>query len=66
MLAAHRQYAKNLVQMRAMLEKARAQAPKKVRGYTVEQLEKDVARFERFVAMTDDEMRAHFASFAAR
>jgi hypothetical protein len=58
MLAAHRQYAKNLVQMRAMLEKARAQAPKKVRGYTV--------RFERFVAMTDDEMRAHFASFAAR
>jgi hypothetical protein len=40
------QYARNAESLRAMLEKARAVAPQKYRGYTVAGLEEAVARFE--------------------
>jgi hypothetical protein len=56
------QYAKNLEQMRGMLEKARKVAPKKVGGYTVAQLEGHVARFEEIVAMDDETLQAHLST----
>lgn len=56
-----RQYEKNLASLRTMLTQAEAIAPRKYRGYTVEQLATSVARFEAIVAMSDEQMQGHIA-----
>lgn len=44
--AARRQYAKNLETLRAMLRDAEACAPKKHRGYTVQELRQSVEQYD--------------------
>lgn len=60
-----KQYAANLVGLREMLEKARAVAPRKHRGYDVATLEDRVALFARLATASDDEIIAHLRNTRA-
>jgi hypothetical protein len=58
------QYAANAAQLRGMLEKAEAVAPRKHRGYTAEQLRERVAFFEKMSTATNEEIAAVWSSRA--
>ncbi len=62
------QYRRNLASTQRDLVKARALAPRKLRGYTVADLEGQVATLERLIAMSDAQLASWLspAAVAAR
>lgn len=60
------QYAENALQLRRMLRTAETVAPKKYRGYTVEQLRDKVATFTRLSTASDADLLAHLAETKIR